>query len=105
MHEEKTNLLHEIENWRNKCNEFEKKMSNYAILENKMEILGSQNSGLSQNMNSMLQENMQLKEQVLELGKMGNYFYDMENKMKFLIAENERLNRIIINRCKEMLNY
>lgn len=105
MQEEKIHLLEEIDSWKNKGLDLERKFSGFSTLEGKIEILSNQNTGLNQNLQSVMQENMYLKEQSLEMGKMNHYLYDLESKMKFLMAENERLNRIIISRCKEMLNY
>lgn len=105
MQEEKIHLLEEIDSLKGKALDLEKKLGGFSTLEGKIEILSGQNSGLNQNLQSVMQENMYLKEQSLEMGKMNHYLYDVESKMKFLMAENERLNRIIISRCKEMLNY
>lgn len=102
--QEKIKYIEEIEKWRGNSLVLEKKLNNIAVIENKLEVMGSQNLVLNKNLSSQMQENMYWKGQVMEQEKLSQYLFEMENKMKYIMAENERLNKIIINRCRDMLN-
>lgn len=48
---------------------------------------------------------VKLEEEVKKQEKYKNYFMEMELKLNELSKENDRLNKLIISRCKNMINY
>ena len=61
-----------------------------------------ENENLKKISKEKYKENEFIKEKLIDMGKFSAIITELETKIKYLSKENEKLNKIIITRCKDI---
>lgn len=79
---------------------FYKSNCSNPVIDQDMQKEREENEKLRTNLAQSLSEKENLKRTINEYKYKMTIFQEMENQIRFLKSENEKLNRIIIDRCK-----
>jgi hypothetical protein len=103
LQNERQAILNELDSWRRKCNEVERKSEDIISYEMSMKDATSEKDRMQMTLIERTREIDILRMRLIDCEKDRVYVNELENKIKYLMAENERLHKVLISRCKDIM--